>query len=99
MVHLMSQKMGIHEWSFDNAVSVDKRVKVPLRDVSAALKNIRVEVELGFNPQLALKEAQRCLNCDVPTACASSAMPASIFARWIRSASSTTVMKTRCANA
>jgi formate dehydrogenase (NADP+) beta subunit len=67
MVHLMSQKMGIHEWSFDNAVSNDKRVKVPLRDVSAALKNIRVEVELGFNPQLALKEAQRCLNCDVQT--------------------------------
>jgi len=37
MVHLMSQKMGIHEWSFDNAgVPNDKRVKVPLRDVSAA---------------------------------------------------------------
>jgi formate dehydrogenase beta subunit len=67
MVHLMSQKMGIHEWSFDNAVSNDKRVKVPLRDVSAALKNIKVEVELGFDPQLALKEAQRCLNCDVQT--------------------------------
>ena len=67
MVHLMSQKMGIHEWSFDNAVSNDKRVKVPLRDVGVALKNIRVEVELGFNPQLALKEAQRCLNCDVQT--------------------------------
>lgn len=67
MVHLMSQKMGIHEWSFDNAVSNDKRVKVPLRDVSAALKNIRVEVELGFDPKLALKEAQRCLNCDVQT--------------------------------
>ena len=67
MVHLMSQKMGIHEWSFDNAVSNDKRVKVPLRDVSAALKNIRVEVELGFDPALALKEAGRCLNCDVET--------------------------------
>ncbi|MES2298247.1 MAG: FAD-dependent oxidoreductase [Pseudomonadota bacterium] len=67
MVHLMSQKMGIHEWSFDNAVSPDKRVKVPLREVSAALKNIRVEVELGFDAQLALKEAGRCLNCDVQT--------------------------------
>jgi NADPH-dependent glutamate synthase beta subunit-like oxidoreductase len=67
MVHLMSQKMGIHEWSFDNAVSNDKRVKVPLRDVSTALKNIRVEVELGFDPALALKEAGRCLNCDVQT--------------------------------
>jgi formate dehydrogenase beta subunit len=67
MVHLMSQKMGIHEWSFDNAVSTEHRVKVPLRDVNAALKNIRIEVELGFDPQLALKEAHRCLNCDVQT--------------------------------
>jgi ferredoxin len=25
------------------------------------------EVELGFDPQLAFKEAQRCLNCDVQT--------------------------------
>jgi formate dehydrogenase (NADP+) beta subunit len=67
MVHLLSQKMGIHEWSFDNAVTPDHRFKVPLRDVSAALKNIRVEVELGYDQQLALKEARRCLNCDVQT--------------------------------
>ena len=25
------------------------------------------EVELGFDPKLAFKEAQRCLNCDVQT--------------------------------
>jgi len=31
------------------------------------LKNIKVEVELGFDPQTAFKEAQRCLNCDVQT--------------------------------
>ncbi|HEU4845893.1 MAG TPA: FAD-dependent oxidoreductase [Burkholderiaceae bacterium] len=67
MVRLLSQKMGIHEWSFDNAVTPDHRFKVPLRDVSAALKNIRVEVELGYDQQLALKEARRCLNCDVQT--------------------------------
>ncbi|MBA5639919.1 FAD-dependent oxidoreductase [Duganella sp. LX20W] len=66
-VHLLSQKMGIHEWSYDNAVTPDHRFKVPLRDVSAALKNIRVEVELGYDQQLALKEARRCLNCDVQT--------------------------------
>jgi formate dehydrogenase beta subunit len=35
--------------------------------LSAALKNIKIEVELGFDPQLAFKEAQRCLNCDVQT--------------------------------
>ncbi|MBL8383755.1 MAG: FAD-dependent oxidoreductase [Burkholderiales bacterium] len=67
LVNLMSQKMGIHEWSYDNAISNDVRYKVPLKDVSIALKNIKVEVELGFDPQLAFKEAQRCLNCDVQT--------------------------------
>jgi NADPH-dependent glutamate synthase beta subunit-like oxidoreductase len=67
LVNLMSQKMGIHEWSYDNAVSNDNRFKVPLKDINIALKNIKVEVELGFDPALAFKEAQRCLNCDVQT--------------------------------
>ena len=66
-VTLVSQKMGIHEWSYDNAVSNDIRLKVPWRDVNAALRNIKVEVELGFDVQAAWKEAQRCLNCDVQT--------------------------------
>ena len=67
MMNLVSQKMGIHEWSYDNAVANDLRYKVPLKDVSIALKSIKVEVELGFDVALAFKEAQRCLNCDVQT--------------------------------
>jgi NADPH-dependent glutamate synthase beta subunit-like oxidoreductase len=67
MVHLMSQKMGIHEWSYDNAISNDQRYKVPLKDQKIALKNIKIEVELGFDPKLALAEAERCLNCDAQT--------------------------------
>jgi formate dehydrogenase (NADP+) beta subunit len=66
-VSLTSQKMGIHEWSYDNAISDDKRFRVPLKDMRITLKNIKVEVELGFDPQLAFAEAQRCLNCDVQT--------------------------------
>jgi ferredoxin len=66
-VTLVSQKMGIHEWTYDNAVTPDLRHKVPWRDVNAALRNIKVEVELGFDVQVAWKEAQRCLNCDVQT--------------------------------
>ncbi len=66
-VTLMSQKMGIHEWSYDNAVSNDARYAVPLKDTRIALKDIKVEVELGFDPRLAFSEAQRCLNCDVQT--------------------------------
>jgi NADPH-dependent glutamate synthase beta subunit-like oxidoreductase/ferredoxin len=67
MVTLASQKMGIHEWSYDNDVSNDKRYKVPLKDKAVALKNIKVEVELGFDQKLGYAETQRCLNCDVQT--------------------------------
>ncbi|HJW11762.1 MAG TPA: FAD-dependent oxidoreductase [Albitalea sp.] len=66
-VTLISQKMGIHEWSYDNEVAPDLRHKVPWRDVNQVLRNIKVEVELGFDVQTAWKEAQRCLNCDVQT--------------------------------
>jgi formate dehydrogenase beta subunit len=67
MVNLASQKMGIHEWSYDNDISNDLRFKVPLREMEVALKNIKVEVELGFDEKLGFLEAQRCLNCDVQT--------------------------------
>ncbi len=66
-VNLVSQKMGIHEWSYDNAIAPDARYRVPLKDTVIALKSIKVEVELGFDPGLAFAEAQRCLNCDVQT--------------------------------
>jgi len=66
-VEVMSQKMGIHEWSYDNEIALDHRYKVPLRDKAVALKDIKAEVELGFDVQLALKEAHRCLNCDMET--------------------------------
>ncbi|MBN9564394.1 MAG: FAD-dependent oxidoreductase [Alphaproteobacteria bacterium] len=64
---LVSQKMGIHEWSYDNDVSNDLRFRVPLKEKAVALRDIKQEVELGFDATLAFKEAQRCLNCDVQT--------------------------------
>jgi len=67
MTRLGSQKMGIHEWSYDNQISPEQRYKVPLKDSRVALKDIKVEVELGFDPTMAFAEAQRCLNCDVQT--------------------------------
>ncbi len=65
--NLMSQKMGIHEWSYHNDVSGDTRFKVPWAKAEQALASIRVEVELGFDAATAFKEASRCLNCDVQT--------------------------------
>lgn len=67
MTNLVSQKMGIHEWSYDNDTSNDLRYKVPWAKAEAALASIRVEVELGFDAATAFKEAERCLNCDVQT--------------------------------
>jgi len=67
MVRQNSTKMGIHEWSYDNAPSLDLRFKVPHREKVAALSDITAEVELGFDEKLAFAEAQRCLNCDVQT--------------------------------
>ena len=66
-VSLVSQKMGIHEWSYDNDIDPDARHKVPWRDAKEALASIRVEVEIGFDAATAYREAQRCLNCDVQT--------------------------------
>ncbi len=66
-VTLTSQKMGIHEWSYDNHITNDHRFAVPHRDKAEALADIKAEVELGYDEQLAFNEAQRCLNCDVQT--------------------------------
>src|SRR3712207_5515308 len=32
LTNLISQKMGIHEWSYDNAISAEMRYAVPWRD-------------------------------------------------------------------
>jgi ferredoxin len=66
-VTLVSQKMGIHEWAYDNDIANDSRHKVPWAAAEKALASIRIEVELGFDAATAYKETQRCLNCDVQT--------------------------------
>jgi ferredoxin len=66
-VEIISQKMGIHEWSYDNDIALDKRFRVPHREKVVALRDIKAEVELGYDAKLAFAEAQRCLNCDVQT--------------------------------
>lgn len=66
-VNLMSQKMGFHEWTYDNHVDHDKRNLVPHIDKEIALKNLKMEVEEGFDQDLGYEEAMRCFNCDVQT--------------------------------
>jgi len=66
-VNIFSQKMGIHEWSYANDISNDMRYKVPHAPAEVTLKNVNIEVELGFDLRQAFLESQRCLNCDVQT--------------------------------
>jgi NADPH-dependent glutamate synthase beta subunit-like oxidoreductase len=66
-VNLVSQKMGIHEWAYDSAVSGDERYVVPQAPKELTLTNRKQEVELGFDQLAGYEEAQRCLNCDAQT--------------------------------
>ena len=66
-LNLISQKMGMHEWSYDSEHDPSLRFPVPHADKRQSLSNIKIEVELGFDIALGMKEAQRCLNCDIQT--------------------------------
>jgi len=65
--NLVSQKMGIHEWSYDSIVTNDDRFVVPQAEKVLTLKDRKKEVELGFDKLVGFKEAERCLNCDIQT--------------------------------
>ena len=93
MVNLVSQKMGIHEWSYDNDISLRPALQGAAEATGEiALKNIKVEVELGFDAQAGVRRRRSaastatCRRCS-PTSCASSATPASTSARWTASPS------------
>jgi formate dehydrogenase beta subunit len=64
---LASRKMGMHEWSYKNDYATLERRLVPHVSLKERFKKINIEVELGFTPEQAAQEAQRCLNCDVQT--------------------------------
>jgi len=66
-VTLASQKMGIHEWAYDNDISEEDRQAMATRNLKEALKDIKLELELGFDVEKACNEAARCLNCDMAT--------------------------------
>jgi NADPH-dependent glutamate synthase beta subunit-like oxidoreductase len=66
-VTLHSRKMGIHEWSYANDFDPAARRAVPQVNLEERFRRLNVEVELGFSPELAAQEVQRCLNCDIQT--------------------------------
>ncbi|MEZ5287491.1 MAG: FAD-dependent oxidoreductase [Vicinamibacterales bacterium] len=82
---LTSTKMGLHEWAYSNDYSPVARQKMTHVDMPLRFSKMTIEVEQGFTADQAQHEVERCLNCDVQThftdSLASSAMPASTFAR------------------
>ena len=66
-MNLVSQKMGLHEWSYSNDYESARRAAMRHVDLTQRLSGVDVEVELGFDLEQALKEVERCLNCDIET--------------------------------
>jgi NADPH-dependent glutamate synthase beta subunit-like oxidoreductase/ferredoxin len=66
-MNLISQKMGISEWSYHNDYNPAARQKMTHVDLVRRFEQLNVEVELGFTAAQTAHEVQRCLNCDVQT--------------------------------
>jgi formate dehydrogenase (NADP+) beta subunit len=66
-MNLVSQKMGLHEWSYSNDYDEARRARMRHVELHERLRTLDVEVELGFDLEQTLREAERCLNCDVQT--------------------------------
>ena len=64
---LITQKMGISEWSYHNDYNPASRQKMQHVDLARRFEQLNIEVELGFNAEQTAREVQRCLNCDVET--------------------------------
>jgi formate dehydrogenase (NADP+) beta subunit len=66
-MNLVSQKMGLSEWSYHNDYNPAKRQKMTHVDLEKRFQQLNIEVELGFDPAQTAREVQRCLNCDIET--------------------------------
>lgn len=66
-MNLVTQKMGISEWSYSNDYSAALRQKMKHVDLVERFNKMNIEVELGFTSEQAAAEVGRCLNCDVQT--------------------------------
>ena len=67
-MNLVSQKMGMSEWSYHNDYNPSPRQKMTHIELTKRFESLELEVELGFSAEQTAREVQRCLNCDVQTA-------------------------------
>ncbi len=66
-MNLISQKMGISEWSYHNDYNPVLRQKMQHVDLVERFEKLNIEVELGFTAEQTAREVERCLNCDIET--------------------------------
>jgi len=66
-MNLVSQKMGLHQWSYGNAYNPAGRARMQHVDLRDRFHGLSTEVELGFDAEQTAAEVERCLNCDVQT--------------------------------
>jgi NADPH-dependent glutamate synthase beta subunit-like oxidoreductase/ferredoxin len=66
-MNLISQKMGISEWSYHNDYNPVARQKMRHVELVERFQKLNVEVELGFTAEQTACEVERCLNCDMET--------------------------------
>jgi formate dehydrogenase (NADP+) beta subunit len=65
--NLISQKMGISEWSYHNDYNPVPRQRMKHVDLVERFEQLNIEVELGFTAEQTAREVERCLNCDIQT--------------------------------
>ncbi len=65
---LTSTKLGMGAWEYSNDYNPSPRAKMQHEELVKRFSDVSVEVELGFTPEQAAREVERCLNCDIQTA-------------------------------
>ena len=91
---LVSQKMGIHEWSYDNAITHRQALPRAAQghgdraEGHQASRSSSASTRSSRSPRRSAASTATCRRCS-PTSCASSATPASTSARWTASRSPT----------
>jgi NADPH-dependent glutamate synthase beta subunit-like oxidoreductase/ferredoxin len=66
-MNLVSAKLGMHAWRYNNDYNPVVRQKMVHADLVKRFSGLNVEVELGYTPEQVAKEVERCLNCDIQT--------------------------------
>jgi formate dehydrogenase (NADP+) beta subunit len=64
---LASTQLGMHSWQYSNDYNPVARQKMSHVELTERFRALGVEVELGFTPEQAVREVERCLNCDIET--------------------------------